>query len=238
MGIVDGSYITGMRTGAAAAIGAKYLANKNSETLLMIGAGHISLYAVAASILSIPTIKTVVLSSPISPNTEDEKLEKLKLELQNEFNLNISSIEFKTSKALETSVPLADIIITATPSKEALIKKEWVKKGTHISCIGADMPAKQEIDKDILKGGVIFTDDTEQCVSVGEIENAIKASIISREDIAGEIGECIIKSKLGRKSDEDITIFDATGMALLDLATAKIALLKAQKKEIGTQANL
>lgn len=238
LGIADGSHITGMRTGAAAAIGAKYLARKNADTLLMVGAGHIGPFAVAATLKAMPQIKKVLLSCPITPEEEMDAVAKLKETLVGFFKHDISAVEIIPAGALDLACQQADIIITATPTKTPILKAEWIKAGTHLSCVGADMPGKQEIAGEIMKNAVIFTDDLPQCCNVGEIELPIKAGIISKEDITGEIGQLIEGQIAGRTSDDQITIYDTTGMALLDLATAKIALKAAAALDIGAQVNL
>ena len=236
LGIADGSHITGMRTGAAAAIGAKYLARKESETLLMVGSGHIGPFAVAATLKAMPQIKKVMLSCPVHPENEMDAVAKLKNTLVDFFQQDISNIEIIPAGGLESACGQADVIITATPTKTPILKAGWIKAGTHLSCVGADMPGKQEIE--MMKHAVIFTDDLSQCCNVGEIELPIKAGIISKEDIRGEIGQLIEGQVSGRTSDDQITIYDTTGMALLDLATAKIALKAAGALNIGAQVNL
>lgn len=84
----------------------------------------------------------------------------------------------------------------------------------------------------------VFTDDTPQCINVGEIEIPIQKGILKKEDIAGEIGEILIGETVGRENDEQITVFDATGTALLDLLTAKLALAKAEERNLGETVNL
>ena len=118
----------------------------------------------------------------------------------------------------------ADIIITVTPSREPVIKAEWVKPGTHFSCIGSDMEGKEEIDPEIFRGAKVYGDDLAQCIRVGEMEIPLKKGTIREEELMGEIGQLLKGEIEGRTSDEEITIFDATGISALDLITAKIAL--------------
>ena len=127
---------------------------------------------------------------------------------------------------------------TLSEAKAPVIRKEWVRPGTHLSCIGADAEGKEEIDPEIYRGAVIFVDDMVHCVEAGETEIPLKKGIISREDIAGEIGDLILQKVPGRTSDEQITIYDATGMALLDIAAGKAALDLAKKKNLGSDAVL
>ena len=127
---------------------------------------------------------------------------------------------------LQEAVSDSDIIITITPSHTPLIQKKWVKPGTHFSCIGADMAGKEEIDSQIFEDAIVFVDDLEHCKNAGEIEIPLKQGTLSEDRICGELGDLILGKAAGRKSDTDITVFDSTGMALLDLAVADFLLKK------------
>lgn len=154
------------------------------------------------------------------------------------FGINSEGITFEAVENLESSVKASHIIITATPSRIPIIKKEWIQKGTHISCIGADMAGKQEIDSKIMLNARIFTDDKKQCIQAGEIEIPIKNGIISEKDIIGDIGDLLLDKVQGRRNEEEITVFDATGMALLDIATGKIALQLAEEQGLGVKVEI
>lgn len=239
MGILDGSHITGMRTGAAGALGAKYLARPESENLLMVGTGHIAPFQIAATLILFPNIKQVRIYAPLHAESAEKLASTIEGILENQFGiLTHGKVAFTAVKDIEADTKISDIIITATPAREPIIKKEWVKPGTHFSCVGADMSGKEEIDPNLFDGARIFTDDTDQCMAVGEIEIPIEKGVIKREDIAGEIGDILTGKVKGRENNEQITIFDATGTALLDLITAKVAFSEADRLKIGTEVNL
>lgn len=237
LGLVDGDYITGMRTGAAGAIGAKYMARKDSRTLLMVGTGHISKFEIAATLVALPNIREVIINDPRNAQSAINMAIKLKDVLRDEFNIT-KEFDVKAVDSIEMATRLSDIIITATPSRDPLIKKEWLKPGTHLSCIGSDMPGKEEIDPNIFKDARVVVDDLEQCKNIGEIEIPFKLSIMNDKSISGEIGDIINKKIVGRCSDDETTIFDATGTALLDLVTARLAFEVAESKNIGTNVEL
>ena len=238
LGVMDGAYITGMRTGAAGAIGAKYLARKNSKNLLILGAGNQAIFQIAAMLSTFDTIEKV----SIADTYDLEKAFNFKLDvkyrLKEEFNIDAENIEFEVVTDLEATVKMADIIITVTPSRKPIIQAEWVKAGTHFSCIGADMKGKVEIDPAIVEYAKVYCDDKKHCMEVGEIELALKRRYIFEENIMGEIGDVILGKVEGRSENAEITVFDATGMALLDIATAKTVLDLAIQHELGTNANL
>lgn len=239
MGILDGAHITGMRTGASGALGAKYLARNDSENLLIVGAGHIATFQIAATLTLIKSIKRVRIYAPINYSNAEKMASTIRNTLEKQFNMTVSSdVTFEAVKNIEAITRESDIIITVTPAKEPIIKKEWVKPGTHFSCIGADMEGKEEIDPEIFKDARVFVDDLNQCINVGEIEIPIKKGILDKKDVAGELGDIIIKKTVGRQSNDQITVFDATGTALLDLMTARLALDAAEKTGRGVSVNL
>ena len=250
IGIMNATAITGMRTGAASAIGSKYLGRKNSRTLLMVGAGGQAPYQILAHLESFDRIDTVFICDPLS--FDRAKSASLSLPLQIKEMISTAygdspyartlaekaSVAFVPVENLQQAVGNADLIATATPSKSPLIQSDWVTAGTHLSCIGADMVGKQEVDERLLANARVFADDLNQCVALGECETAIKKGIIKREDICGEIGEVILGSKKGRSAPDDITLFDSTGIALQDLITAKSILDIAKERNVGTTVSL
>lgn len=158
LGIVNGEYVTGMRTGAAGAIGAKYLAREESENLLIVGTGHQSIFQIAATLSVMKNIKNVMIFNHSSFEKSLKFSEEIKDVLREKFLSRFSEnkvlcwkmekrydVNFIPMKSLEAAVKISDIIITVTPSRRPLIKKSWVKPGTHFSCIGSDMSGKQDL---------------------------------------------------------------------------------------------
>jgi ornithine cyclodeaminase/alanine dehydrogenase len=250
VGILNAEHVTGMRTGAAAAIGAKVFARKESENLLMVGTGHISSFAIAATLIGMDNIKKVRIYDPMDVELAKnlvgrihEKLEKNFLSKYEGTPLyeNIKAkfdVEFEVVEDIAKATGLSDIVLTATPSRKPMIMKEWVKPGTHFSCIGADMSGKQEIDEHIFAVGRVFVDDLDQAIHVGETEIPVQSGVISKDDIIGEIGDVMIGAEKGRTSDEEITVYDSTGIALQDLLTSKLVLDIAEEKGMGTLVDL
>ncbi len=239
IGILDGAYITGMRTGAAGAIGARQLAREDSEQLLVLGAGNQAAFQIAAFLTLFPEIKRVRIVDVLNPQKAAAFAGSIKDRLSEEFMLEIDeNVSFEAAENLEKAVSESDIIVTVTPSRSPVIRKEWVKAGTHFSCIGADMEGKEEIDPELFRNARIFADDRKHCMEVGEMEIPLKKGIITESDIIGEIGEVLLGNLPGRLSYDEITIFDATGMALLDIITAQEALKGAEERNLGTKAGI
>ena len=236
--LLNAGPVTDLRTGAAGAIGAKYLARKDSKNLLMVGCGELSPYLIAATLLALPQLEQVTVVNPCHPEKAAQKLPAVEAKVNDLLCAASQPCAFRMEAAVDTqqAVRQADVILTATQSRGALIRREWVKPGTHISCVGADMSGKQEIDETILADARVFGDDAAQCFSVGECETAVKAGLL--HTLAGEMGAVIAGAVPGRTDDAQITVFDSTGIALQDLASAAAILQKADQMDIGTVTEL
>ncbi|MET3291604.1 ornithine cyclodeaminase family protein [Brevibacillus fluminis] len=250
-GMMSGEPVTLMRTGAAGGIGAKYLARPESEHLLLVGSGHLASYEIMATLMTMKHIKKVTVYNANSYEKAAAFCATVKNHLKEKFLapykydqelyntlLDRIDIEYAATDDIRSATEQADIIITATPSRKPIIMKEWVKPGTHFSCIGADMEGKQEIDEQLFASARVFVDDVTQAVNVGETKVAVKKGLLAKEEIVAEIGSVILGKTPGRLSDQDITIYDSTGIALQDLITADYVLAQAQEKGIGTVATL
>ena len=132
------------------------------------------------------------------------------------------------SNSIEDCSKDADIITLTTPSRTPLLKSEWVSPGTHINAIGADAEGKQECDSALLKKALVYIDDWEQASHSGEINVPLSKGELKKDDIQGSIGDLVAGKITGRQSDSDITLFDSTGLAIQDIASAG-AVLKALK---------
>jgi ornithine cyclodeaminase/alanine dehydrogenase len=219
---MDGSLITGYRTGAAGGVAAQCLARKDSNVVGMIGTGSQAKMQAAALVEVLPIEVIKVFGETI------EDMIAYKNAIEESLNVIVTICQ-----TIEEAVIDADIIVTTTPSKTALIKKEWIKPGTHINAIGADMEGKQELDPRIFEGSRIVADSIRQCVERGEIQNPIREGIITEEDIHCEIGEILLGLKQGRVDEQEITIFDTTGMSVQDIFTASSIYKCAVEKGIG-----
>lgn len=235
--LVNAGPITHYRTGAAAAVGAKYLARPDAKTLLIAGCGGLAPYLVSAALWALPGLERVLLTNPKSP----EKGESLCPSITKKADELLKAgggcrrAEILPS-GLEDGVRQADIIFTATPAYEPYLKAEWVRPGTHLSCIGADMSGKEEVGAELFHTARVFGDDEGQCLSVGECEIPHRKGILA--GLCGEIGAVMAGSIPGRIAPEDITIFDSTGIALQDLASAADVLAAAARENVGVDIEL
>lgn len=227
LAIIDGTYITASRTGAAGAVAAKYLARKNSANIGVIGAGTQGRYQVSAlnEVLGISSVKVYDVLS--------ESAAKYVKEMTGKYPFDIEQAE-----SPRQAVQDADLIITATPSTKPIILNEWVSEGVHINAIGADSPGKQELDPRIVARAKVIVDSMTQCVERGEIQAAIRQGLLRKEDIYAELAEIVLGRKSGRSTAKEITIFDATGLAVQDVTTAYTVYSLAQKKGLGATVRL
>ncbi|MGD9913904.1 MAG: ornithine cyclodeaminase family protein [Rhizobiaceae bacterium] len=228
LAIVDGSYHTVMRTGSAAAISAKWMARKDSKTLAIVGAGHMAEGALA-------TCNEVFKWSEVRVwSRSQDTVSQFAREQQPKYE----GFEIKPSTNLEQTVRGADVVVTVTPARGPIVMKEWISPGTHIAAVGADKKGDQELESTILKGARIFVDDIRQCRTDGEINVPLSEGLITEADIAGEIGEVVTGRKQGRTSDDEITIFDSTGIALQDSATVPLEYERALAAGVGIEKKM
>jgi alanine dehydrogenase len=221
--IMDGTWITGCRTAAAGAISVKYLARENADKIAMIGAGNQARRQLRA-ILRVRDIKEVYVWSYTK-----ESVEQYCKEMSEETGLSIKACE-----SAKEAVEQADIIVTTTRGRKGpVVKREWVKPGTHIAAIGSDMPDKQELDTDLFPGAKVVDDSIAFCLKNGETHHAVEEGVIPESAIYGEIGEILLGEKPGRENDEEITIFDTVGMAIQDNVMASAIYKQALEKGLG-----
>ena len=219
LAVMDGTYITNMRTGAAGGIAAKYLARRNSTTIGLVGAGEQAKTQLMAIKEVFPSINEVVV---IGQDGTDIRLAQ---EMSKALTLKIQPVA-----TVEEAVK-ADIVVTTTPSRQPIVKSEWIRPGTHINAIGADAKGKEELEPELLKRARIVIDSAEQASHSGEINVPLSQGLIKIEDIAATLGEVIAGFKQVRESDDDITIFDSTGLAVQDIATARVVFENARKSK-------
>ncbi|MBM2832419.1 MAG: ornithine cyclodeaminase/alanine dehydrogenase [Dehalococcoidia bacterium] len=124
----------------------------------------------------------------------------------------------------------SDIVCTLTPARGPFVKKEWIMPGAHINAIGADAPGKEELEPSVLKGAVVVVDDLEQSRTSGEINVPVNKGLFSMKEVYGTLGEIISGKKPGRTDDKAITVFDSTGVAVEDIAVAKVIYEKAKQR--------
>ncbi len=227
LAIMDGTWITNVRTGAGGAVAAKYLARKGPQVVAMVGAGVQAKTQLIAlnEVLDIKEIRVNDISVENAQLYAKEMGKKL-------------GVDVKAVKNTEKAVEGADVVVTTTPSRRPILMNNWISDGTHINAIGADAPGKQELDPEILMRAKVVVDDVEQAIHGGEVNVPLSNGIIARGDIHADLGEIITKKKSGRTSRDEITVFDSTGLAVQDIATDWVVYKKAKKMGKGQEVEL
>jgi alanine dehydrogenase len=226
--VMNGSGLTDLRTGAAGGVAAKYLARKDLSTVGIIGSGHQAwTQMIAYRAIFGDQIKLVKVHS-----THIEHAEVFARKVQDLLEYHADACETAEEAAD------ADLIATVTPARFPILKKEWIKPGTHINAIGADAPGKQELETPLTISARVFVDSYEQAAHSGEINIPWSERLLTKEKLAGTIGEVIAGMKPGRTSGQEITIFDSTGLSIQDMAVAHNVYEKAIKENVGTDYDL
>lgn len=226
IGILDGTPVTFLRTGAAGAVGARAFARKDSRKALIVGAGNQGRAQLWGLSLAMPGLECVSICDIF-----DEQSSRFVSEQKERYpEFRLQAVPFS---ALPQASAEADVIVTCTRSREFFVKREWVSPGTHINAIGADMPGKQELEPGLVASCKVFADSVAQVLAKGECQHAGKLGLVSEKNIT-EIGAVLEGMAPGRSDPFDVTLFDATGMAIQDLVVGAIALKRAEEEGVGT----
>ncbi len=227
LAVMDGVYVTRVRTGAAGAIGARFLSRPDARQVAVIGAGvqgRAQLEALAAD---------RHLGSVFVWSRSPERRESYAKDMSKVLDLEIYPVA-----SIEDACRKAEIIITATWSYEPLIRAEWVQPGTFIAAIGADAAGMQELDPRLLTRSKVVVDDVEQCVKIGEINVPVREGTYRVGQLYGTMGEVAARVKPGRTDPLEVTIFDSTGVGVQDAVVADHAFHQAMARGIGNPVHL
>ena len=206
--ILNATGLTDLRTGAAGAVAARHLCRRQDGVEVgLVGAGRQAETQLEATAAWLGIDRVRVWS-------RREATAEAFARKYPRFDIRARSLEQTAD---------CDLLVTTTPSRVPLVKDAWVRDGTHINAIGADAPGKQELDPAILLRASVFVDDPRQAVHSGEVNVPITAGLYSTDRISGTLGEVVL-GLAGRRSDDEVTVFDSTGLAVQDLAIASVAL--------------
>jgi alanine dehydrogenase len=228
LAICDGSFHTLMRTGASAAVSAKWLARKDSTVLAILGTGSVGQGTLATCDVVFPWTEVRIWSR--TQASVDRFLEAERPRYPH--------LELVGTTDVRTAVDGADVIVTGTHARRWVVDDGWVKVGAHIAALGADLEGEQELDPRILERARVFVDDIRQCRTDGEVNIALREGLISEADVAGEIGKVICGELEGRQSDDQVTVFDSTGIALQDSATVPLEYERAVAAGVGVERKM
>ncbi len=148
-------------------------------------------------------------------DTDGAQAERFVSELSEDLRINIEAV-----RDLEEAVKRSDICVTCTPSKRFFLRREYVQPGTFVAAVGADSEDKQELEPGLVASNKVVVDIVDQCASIGELHHALDSGLMRKDGVHAELGEIVASTKIGRTSDDEIIIFDSTGMALQDVIAA------------------
>lgn len=226
--IMDGTYLTQLRTGAVAGAATDELARKDSSVFTLIGTGGQAETQLEA-VLAIRPIKQVYVSD-LDMERAKEFADKMTFLYGEKYNTIIEA-----APSLEEAVRQSDVITSVTTSPVKTFKGSWVKPGAHINGVGSYTPKMAEIDAVILKNaGKIYCDTKDALVESGDFTQAIEKGLFNSDGVTGELGDLINGKTPGRESEEEITFFKSTGNAVLDIVTAQRIYEAAKKANIGS----
>lgn len=203
--MVGGNLLTALRTAAASSVSIKHLARPEARVLGMIGAGHQSTFQLRSA------LEQRAFEKVIGWNYHLEMLPNLE-KVANEAGVPFESVSLERMRD-------ADVIITITSAFTPSLMLDHVSPGCHIACMGTDTKGKQEIDEALIAQSSVFTDEIAQSITIGEAQHAIASGRLLPNQIV-ELGAVINASHSGRQGNDEITIFDGTGVGLQDLAVA------------------
>ena len=227
--ILDGAYLTAVRTGAASGVATKYLARHDKgQKVGIFGAGVQAKTQLWAMAVARDLAKAYVY------DIVDEAVTKFIKEMSIKLNLEVVKAD-SPDQVLEE----ADIICTATSSPTPIFDGTKVREGTHLNSVGSHTPNARELDTAIIKRAKIIADSYEACLNeAGDIMIPIREGAIAKSHMYAELGEIIIGKKPSRADDKEITLFKSNGLAIQDVATAKLVYDKAVQAKIGTEIEL
>src|SRR6267378_3149350 len=223
LAILDSIDITIKRTAAASAVAARYLARKESSVATICGCGQQGRAQLRAVLLVLPLTKIYAF------DVNERAATNFRNELSPELKIDIELV-----RDLPSAIQKSDVCITCTTANESFVCKEDVSPGTFIAAVGADAEHKQEIDPALIASAKVVADSLEQSCAIGDVHHAIAKGLMRKEDIYAELCEIVAGHKIGRDADNEIIVFDSTGVAIEDAVAAAAVFERALADGIGT----
>jgi len=226
LAIMDGTTLTMKRTGAAAAVATDHLAVPDATSMGIVGAG-VQSYTQLEAISTVRDIESVVIS-----DLDDERVDAFIAAFEDRFDVRAGSIR---------EAGHCDVLSTVTPVETPVVGPADVGAHTHINAMGADAAGKHELEDDLLTASTIVIDDHEQCTHSGEINVPYAAGVLDDADLYGEIGAIVVGDRAGRSATDGVTgvsVFDSTGLAIQDVAAARVVYEYAAENNNGYEFDL
>jgi len=214
LAVMDATWMTAARTGASAAVASKVLARPDSSSVGFVGSGAQARTILAALQVVFDRLEIVAADQNAAAAEQ----------FASEIHGRVGTLEEAAG---------CDIVCTATPSRSPIVDRAWIRPGTHINAMGADAHGKQELDPQILVDGIVVVDDIAQAQGSGEVNVPLRTGRLAIDDLQASLGEVVAGLKTGRSHDQEITIFDSTGLAIQDVALARVVYQAAREQGVG-----
>jgi alanine dehydrogenase len=227
LAVMDSREITSLRTAAASAVAAKYLARRDSKVATICGCGE------QGRVHLLALSRICALQQVLAYDQREAQAAQFVREMKDKLALSITAVS-----DLAAAVRQSDVCVTCTTSRKALLGPDAATPGLFIAAVGADNPVKQEIEPALMAQSKIVADILDQCVVMGDLHHALEAGAVQRSGVHGELGEVVAGKKPGRESEQEIIVFDSTGTALQDVAAAAVVYEKAVRQNLGVRFNL
>jgi ornithine cyclodeaminase/alanine dehydrogenase-like protein (mu-crystallin family) len=224
LGILDSTLITTLRTAAATAVAATYLARVDSTAMTIIGCG-IQGRAHLEAIVRVRSIAKVY-----AFDSEPDAASRFASEMQQQMG-----IEVMATGSIDDAVAASDIVITCTPSRSPILEAKHSRPGLFIAGVGADNPEKHELAPSLLAQSRVVPDILEQAAKMGDLHHALDAGALTIGDIHGELADVICGRVQPRQSSDEVFVFDSTGTALQDVVAASVTLSRAVERGVGLE---
>ncbi|KAB2787018.1 cyclodeaminase [Brucella anthropi] len=223
--LLDNGYLTDVRTAAAGAVAAKYLARENARVATIIGAGM----QAGMQLEALTLVRPITEARIWARNFDSAK--KAAQNFTQKLGIPVTAIA-DAKEACDGT----DIIVTTTPSETPLIKAEWLAPGQHVTAMGSDAEHKNEIDPTLFQRSIIYVADSlSQTRRLGELHHAISAGIVAADTVFPELGQIVLNAPTFQRKAEDITFCDLTGTGVQDTAIARLATERASLRDAGTK---
>ena len=223
---MDGNHITVIRTAAVGALAARVLSREGSRIAAILGCGAQGT-GQAQALLQVRGIQEIRAFDAL-PETAQRFAD----------TLGAMGANVRIAQSAEEAVRGADIVVTATPGRQPVLRSEWVVPGMHVSAFGTDTKGKVEVEAPLFSRATVVVDDIVQATTIGETQHPVAQGVIREQDIRATLGEILAGRKPGRTRPDEITLFDATGLAFQDLVCGHLAVKLAAERGMGVRVRL
>jgi alanine dehydrogenase len=227
LAIIESGSVTALRTAAATAVAASFLARRGARTATIVGCGVQGELQLAAIAAVLPLQHAWVLDA------DHERAESMAVRAAASLGLRVEA-----AKDLRAALRESDVCVTCTPARRAFVMAADVPPGMFIAAVGADSQGKQELEPALVASATLVVDVLKQCAEIGELQHVLAARLMTQAQVHAELADVVVGRRPGRTRDDEITVFDSSGTALQDVAAAVAVYEKARATGRGTEVKL